>query len=321
MDQATSPRLTDNAIDAGQLAPDDNDAQEINGVPANGAPLDDLLGAGRVFSELSIASLKANREVCDASGYSSPGQDNTRQQYHAWFKEAERCGDTDAGGDGLKSAMSNFENSWYIASALTMTVGFALIMLKPEGQNPGSLSDQIATLSFLVLVLAGTVNAILGVWWAGHQVPQVHWHPAAHMSKFWFASMNTTLGHAQQFAKISIEQLVLSLLPLCYLHHGTMGLVLATASVGYLRLQLRTWAALSQQMRAAYQQGIESGLPVAVNVSDVPQSCRAPYTEGLMGLITCQLVGSACFATRWAHDRAGDADNTRYYEKVVDVEA
>ena len=249
--------------------------------------------------------------------YKQPGQDNTRQQYHAWFKEAERCGDTDAGGEGLKNAISSFENSWYIAAALMMTVGFALITLKPEGQHPGSLGDRIAMLAFIVLVLAGTVNAVLGVWWAGHQVPQVHWHPAAHMSKFWFASMNTTLGHAQQFAKIAVEQLVLSLVPLCYLNHGVAGLLLAAASVGYMRLQLWTWANLSQQMRTAYQQGIEGGRPVAINVSDVPEPSRMPYTEGLIGLVTCQLIGSTCFATRWM--RGHTQANT--YEMVVDVEA
>ena len=291
-------------------------------MPDCSAPLDDLLGSRKAcFSQHAFRDLRASQDICDASGYKQPGQDNTRQQYHAWFKEAERCGDTDAGGDGLKNAMSNFENSWYIAAALMMTVGFALITLKPEGQHPGSLSDRIATLAFIVLVLAGTVNAVLGVWWAGHQVPQVHWHPAAHMSKFWFASMNTTLGHAQQFAKIAVEQLVLSLVPLCYLNHGVPGLVLAAASVVYMRLQLWTWADLSQQMRTAYQQGIESGLPVAINVSDLPERSRMPYTEGLIGLVTCQLIGSACFATRWMRGTRSRAHGARTYEMVADVEA
>ena len=47
-----------------------------------------------------------------------------------------------------------------------------MVMLKPEGLNPGSLGDAVATYAFLALSLLGTINAVLGVWWAGHMVPQ-----------------------------------------------------------------------------------------------------------------------------------------------------
>ena len=101
-------------------------------------------------------------KFCSDSGYRPPGQDRTRAEYHAWFN----------GGEELKGAVSEFENSWYIAAALLLTVGFGLIMLNPEGRHPGSHGDDIARLAFVGLALAGTVNAAMGVWWAGHGTPQ-----------------------------------------------------------------------------------------------------------------------------------------------------
>ena len=68
------------------------------------------------------------------------------------------------------------------------------------------------------LVLFGTINSILGVWWAGHIVSQCTWHPAAEFSKFWYASLSTTMGQAQQFSKIALFQLTLALIPACYLN-------------------------------------------------------------------------------------------------------
>jgi len=236
-----------------------------------------------------------------SAGYVAPGQDNTRSQYHSWFKEAEQLGEADAGGEGLKNAVAQFEGSWYVATALTMTVGFAFLMLKPEGQHRGSIGDTIAIFVFVALSLLGTINAALGVWWAGHMVPQVHWHPAAHFSKFWFATINTSLGHSQQFAKISMEQLLLAIVPLCYLYHGQMGLALALFGMGYLYFQLRTWGFLMQRMRDAYDVGRADGLPVMEDASAA--CCPAPHTEGLLGLISCQLLGPACFSLRWIFDR------------------
>ena len=68
------------------------------------------------------------------------------------------------------------QSSWYIAAALMMTVGFAFVTATPQGKHAGSLGDQIAQYAFVTLSLFGTVNSVLGVWWAGHIVPQVH-HP------------------------------------------------------------------------------------------------------------------------------------------------
>ena len=123
--------------------------------------------------------------------------------------------------------MSTFENSWYVAAALTMTIGFAEILYVPEGQHPGSTGDRVAKWLYVGLALFGTINSVMGVWWAGHMVPQVSWHPAAAFSKFWFASMNTAMGRAQQFAKAALQQLVLSLVPVCYLNFGDVGLALS----------------------------------------------------------------------------------------------
>ena len=173
--------------------------------------------------------------------YKPPAQDKTRDLYHTWFQEAQeegvgghRGGDPggDSGGAGLKSAMAEFENSWYVAAALAMTVGFAFMTLNPEGKNPGSIGDAVAKYAFLLLSLLATINSVLGVWWAGHMLPQVHWHPASRFSKFWFAALNTSMGHGQQFSKISLQQLVLALVPLCYLYYGLPGLFIALFSIG-----------------------------------------------------------------------------------------
>ena len=153
---------------------------------------------------------------------------------------------------------------------------------------------------------------MLGVWWAGHMVPQVHWHPAQNFSKFWFATLNTSMGHAQQFAKISIEQLVLSLVPLCYLYYGWAGLALATGSVGYFWMQLKTWGFLMGRMRTLYEQGYRAGKPVVNDVSDLPCSCCSRAHMGsLLGFLTGQLIGTAIFAFRWTRSRADRAVQER----------
>ena len=119
-------------------------------------------------------------------GYSAPGQDNTRALYHAWFEAAARVpGAADAGGDGLKRAVHEFESSWYIAAALMMTIGYSLFTVELRGRRPGSWGDAVATYAYVTLALFGTMNSVLGVWWAGHSVPQVHWHPAGEFGKYW----------------------------------------------------------------------------------------------------------------------------------------
>ena len=238
-----------------------------------------------------------------SAGYSAPGQDNTRALYHDWFRAAEQPGSgVDAGGEGLKNAVSTFENSWYVAAALTMTIGFAEILYVPEGQHPGSTGDRVAKWLYVGLALFGTINSVMGVWWAGHMVPQVSWHPAAAFSKFWFASMNTAMGRAQQFAKVALQQLVLSLVPVCYLNFGDVGLALSAAAVVYMYLQVRTWGFLMQRMRDAYAEGVSRGSPVLDDVSSLPGCCIGPHSEGVLGWLSCQLVDSTCFSFRWLYD-------------------
>ena len=252
------------------------------------------------------------------AGYRAPGQDNTRGLYHQWFQDADdkdkHPHGIDAGAEGLKNAMSAFENSWYVAAALTMTIGFAEIMYVPEGRHPGSTTDAAAKWAYVCLALFGTVNSVLGVWWAGHMVPQVHWHPAAQFSKFWYASMNTSMGRAQQFAKIAIQQLVLSLLPLCYLNFGAAGLALAAGTVLYMVMQVRTWSYLMHRMRLAYAHGLQSeqragpSHPFLDDVKAFSSCCKAPHLEGTWGWLTCQLVTPFCFAFRWLWRRPNDAE-------------
>jgi hypothetical protein len=253
-------------------------------------------------------------EVRVVPGYTAPDGDNTRGQYFKWFQDAQRDGDDsgDSGGAGLKEAAAQFENSWYIASSLAMTVGFAFLMMNPEPPASGnsttaSADIAVARYTFLSLSLLGTINSVLGVWWAGHSVPQVYWHPARDFSKFWFASLNTSMGNSQQYAKVGMEQLVFALLPLCYIHYGAPGLQLCAASIAYLFFSLKTRGHLMQRMRSAYQEGVDRGTPVMDNTDSLPcPCCKYPYLEGLPGWLTCHILGPACFAFRWCYSPSGD---------------
>jgi hypothetical protein len=154
--------------------------------------------------------------------YEPPSQDKTRHEYAERFQQAESQTNVNVGGEGLKAAVSTFENSWYVATALVMSTGLGMVMYVPDGFSikngeVTALSDWVAITTYVILVLFGTMNSTLGVWWAGHAVPQVDWHPAATFGLFWFASLNTTLGQSQQFAKAGIVQLVLALVPLSYM--------------------------------------------------------------------------------------------------------
>ena len=263
---------------------------------------------GRGFQQ-GLAPLDDEPDL-EQAGYTAPVQDHTRVLYHHWFKEAEKKCDVDVGGEGLKNAFGNFENSWYVAAALTMTVGFAFLMLEPKGQNPGSLGDEIAAFAFVGLSLLGTINSVLGVWWAGHMLAQVYWHPAIHFSKFWFAAMNTTMGHAQQFAKIAMEQLVLALLPLSYLQFGYKGLALSTLAFVYFLTQLQNWAFLMQRMRSQYADSLskDNEVPGIVDVAGLHPYLRAPHEEGVLGMLFCQIPSSTIFSCRWLCGATGDHD-------------
>lgn len=235
--------------------------------------------------------------------YEPPAQDKTRAEYCRRYQQAEELTDVNVGGEGLKGAVSTFENSWYIATALVMTIGFAMIMYTPDGfsiknGDVTTAADYLAIASYIILVLFGTVNSTLGVWWAGHGVAQVDWHPAASFGLFWFASLNTTLGQCQQFAKVGIVQLVLALIPLCYMHHGYFGLVASAAAVGYMYLQIGTWQSMSNLMREGYATGLSRGAPVVLDISDVPAAVGRPFTADPLSMATAQLANSFGYALR-----------------------
>eukprot|EP00966_Prymnesium_polylepis_P207903 4816096-Prymnesium_polylepis.1 len=44
--------------------------------------------------------------------------------------------------------------------------------------------DLVALYAYFALAVFGTINSSLGVWWAGHGVAQVAWHPAASFGFF-----------------------------------------------------------------------------------------------------------------------------------------
>ena len=100
-----------------------------------------------------------------------------------------------------------------------------------------------------------------------------------------------------------MEQLVLALIPLCYLNFGVVGLILSVISLIYMYLQLKTWAFLMGRMRKKYQHGLDSNQPDIEDVDNLHQYCRAPHMEGLAGWLSCQLLGGACFAFRWMNHK------------------
>ena len=243
--------------------------------------------------------------------YEAPAQDKTRGEYAQRYQEAEALTNVNAGGEGLKGAVSTFENSWYVATALVMTIGFAMLMYVPEGYSikrgeVREVGDWAAVGSYIILVLFGTINSSLGVWWAGHGVAQVDWHPAATFGFFWFASLNTTLGQCQQFAKAGIVQLVLALVPMSYMQYGSLGLVASAAAMVYAYMQVLTWQKMGGLMREGYKTGMAHGSPVVLDVSDVPAACKQPYSAHWASMATGQLGNTLGYAFRsWFGAQAG----------------
>lgn len=252
--------------------------------------------------------------------YTPPSQDKTRAEYCQRYQQAEEQTDVNVGGEGLKGAVSTFENSWYVATALVMTIGFAMIMYVPAGYSIKSgevtaVGDWVAICSYVILVLFGTINSSLGVWWAGHGVAQVDWHPAANFGMFWFASLNTTLGQCQQFAKAGIVQLVLALVPLCYMHYGYFGLGASAAAVAYSYVQVLTWQKMSTLMREGYATGLSHGAPVVLDVADVPEACKRPFSADCASMATGQFVNTLGYAARgWVGGQAGAGKHARWLD-------
>jgi hypothetical protein len=199
-----------------------------------------------------------------------------------------------------------------VATALVMTIGFAMILYVPSGYSikdgeVSSASDWVAICAYVLLVLFGTVNSTLGVWWAGHGVAQVDWHPAANFGFFWHASLNTTLGQCQQFAKVGVVQLVLALLPLCYMQFGYFGLGASTAALAYAYMQLLTWQKMGGLMREGYKAGLSHGAPVVLDVSDVPPALQTPFSAHWAHMATGQFGSSLGYAMRgYFGAKAGD---------------
>ena len=238
-----------------------------------------------------------------AQAYTAPAQDKTRGEYAHRYQQAEELTNVNSGGEGLKNAVATFENSWYVAAALVMTIGFAMIMYVPSGYSikDGEVTDAgdwVAICAYIILVLFGTINSTLGVWWAGHGVAQVDWHPAANFGFFWFASLNTTLGQCQQFAKVGIVQLVLALVPLCYMHHGYVGLGASASAVAYGYMQILTWQKMGGLMREGYKTGLSHGEPVVLDVSAVPAALKNPFSAHWASMATGQFGTSFGYALR-----------------------
>jgi len=235
--------------------------------------------------------------------YEAPAQDKTRIEYAHRYQQAQDVTNVNAGGEGLKNATSTFENSWYVATALVMTIGFAMILYVPDGFSVKngeviSAGDWIAVCTYFILVIFGTVNSSLGVWWAGHGVAQVDWHPAVSFGFFWFASLNTTMGQCQQFAKAGIVQLVLALVPLSYMQYGYFGLAASAFAMAYAYMQILTWQKMGGLMREGFKTGLSQGSPVVLDVADVPPVCKRPFSADLVSMATGQFGNTFGYAFR-----------------------
>jgi hypothetical protein len=168
--------------------------------------------------------------------YTGPMADKVK----AFMKAEVLSASPDAGADGLKAATLNFANSWYVAAALTMTVGFAMVLTVPPVDDEDGFAEW-ARWTYLTLTIAGTMNSFLGVYTAGHAVAQAGWHPAAYYSNAYTTHNMMLAMKAQDYAKISMQQLILAILPYCYLNHGRDGFIIAGVFEVYAMLQLKNF--------------------------------------------------------------------------------
>lgn len=106
-----------------------------------------------------------------------------------------------------------------------MTVGLSLVLYRPEADT-NQVTEAVALYSYLTLAVYATVNATVGIYYAGHGTAQAGWWPAHHTTPAMMAVFPLN-QKTQQKTLIAIQQLTAAIFPLCYLEYGGVGLGIA----------------------------------------------------------------------------------------------
>ena len=143
----------------------------------------------------------------------------------------------DSQAHGLKAGFSTFAGNWYVCSALSMAIGFALVVvdpagvLRPEGHTlqHATVSVMCARYAYLALVLAAIMSSTLGVIISEFWLDDVSGIPAAVLPEYLVAvgSRDSRMAATYSYPILGLKLNVYAMLPLCYLQHGMLGFVLA----------------------------------------------------------------------------------------------
>lgn len=150
----------------------------------------------------------------------------------------EHAAGEDSQAHGLKAGFTTFAGNWYICTALSMTIGFALIVIDPPGivravdghsMQHASATTFVARSAYVALVLGGIMCSTVGAIICAYTMDDVSGIPAAAFADYLAAAarpenrMTSTYAYPMLGLKLNLY----ALLPLCYLQHGAVGFGLA----------------------------------------------------------------------------------------------
>lgn len=143
----------------------------------------------------------------------------------------------DSGEKGLKYGFTTFAGNWYICSALSMTIGFALIIFDPPGvvrtddhtvQHANGLTF-IARSAYVILVLGGIMTSTVGAIICAYWLDDLAGIPASSFPDYLAAagSPDTRMTSTYSYPLLGLKLNLYALLPLCYLQHSLVGFITA----------------------------------------------------------------------------------------------
>ena len=157
-------------------------------------------------------------------------ESHIHSEYHFMWRNFSGSEGGDVQLDGYKNALLGGVNGWYVGSALSMTVGFALLSLDmPPIERYGEIENIVVRWLFLFLVLVSIVAGVTGVFVGGTLVEDFSIVPAALYSELMQSMPRQSWNYTTPFrwAHFSIIALSFSMAPLCYMKHGRCEAVLA----------------------------------------------------------------------------------------------
>lgn len=170
----------------------------------------------------------------------------------------------DCGAEGIKNATLEWSHAWYVGVALAMSVAFAMLIFRPARINRDEthpLDEQIALYVYLGFTLRACYLSLgillsCAVW-----VQQASAVPAADYSKFLAACTLETkpyLDDPGDMVPCLFGQLLIAVVPLCYLEYGLLGMCFGLAAFGrYITMCARCFNGWQRAM-----QGFEARLGV-----------------------------------------------------------